>query len=108
MTGACLTNSRCAERDTAGDRVGGGEATAALGAADWLSLAAAPTFAIMAVVTGILGGGAPDMLCAAPQDASPLSGMVLMYTLMSAFHLAPWLRLASSRRRSAHGPKSVS
>ena len=102
MTGACLTNSRRAERDTAGDCVGGGEAKAALGAADWLSLAAAPTFAIMAVVTGILGGAAPDMLCATPQDASPLSGMVLMYTLMSAFHLAPWLRLASSRRSSAH------
>ncbi len=27
---------------------------AALGAADWLSLAAAPTFAIMALLTGVL------------------------------------------------------
>src|SRR6478736_5239310 len=53
--------------------------TAALGAADWLCLAAAPAFAIMALLTGVLGGGAPDMLCSAAQDASPLSGMVPMY-----------------------------
>ena len=62
---------------------------AALGAADWLCLAAAPTFAIMALLTGVLGGGPPDMLCSAAQDASPLSGMVPMYVLMSAFHSAP-------------------
>jgi len=30
---------------------------AAMGAADWLRLAAAPTFAIMALLTGVLGGG---------------------------------------------------
>jgi hypothetical protein len=74
---------------------------AALGAADWLCLAAAPTFAIMALLTGVLGGGPPDMLCSAAQDASPLSGMVPMYLLMSAFHLAPWLKLVSSRRSGA-------
>jgi hypothetical protein len=73
----------------------------ALGAADWLCLAAAPTFAVMALLTGVLGGGSPDMLCAAAPGASPLSGMVLMYLLMSAFHLAPWLRLISSRRSGA-------
>jgi hypothetical protein len=33
------------------------------------------------------------MLCAALQGGSPLSGMVAMYLLMSAFHLGPWLRL---------------
>ena len=69
---------------------------AALGAADWLCLAAAPTFAIMALLTGVLGGGLPNMLCSAAQDASPLSGMVPMYLLMSAFHSAPWLRLISN------------
>ena len=68
---------------------------AALGAADWLCLAAAPTFAIMALLTGVLGGGPPDMLCSAAQDASPLSGMLPMYVLMSAFHSAPWLKLIS-------------
>jgi hypothetical protein len=30
--------------------------------------------------------------------ASPLGGMVPMYLLMSAFHLAPWLKLISRRR----------
>jgi hypothetical protein len=70
---------------------------AALGAADWLSLAAAPTFASMALLTSVLGGGPPDVLCSAAQDASPLGGMVLMYWLMSAFHSAPWLKLISGR-----------
>jgi hypothetical protein len=69
----------------------------ALGAAGWLSLAAAPTFAIMALLTG-LGGGPPDMLCSAAHEASPLSGMLPMYLLMSAFHSTPWLKLISSRR----------
>jgi hypothetical protein len=67
------------------------------GAADWLCLAAAPTFAIMALLTGV-GGGSADMLCSAAQQASPLSGMVPMYLLMSAFHSAPWLKLISRRR----------
>ena len=30
-----------------------------LGAADWISLAAAPSFAIMALLTGIHGGACP-------------------------------------------------
>jgi hypothetical protein len=34
-----------------------------LGAADWLGLAAAPTFAIMALLTGFLGGGKMAMIC---------------------------------------------
>lgn len=61
------------------------------GAGGWLSLAAAPTFAVMALLTG-LSGGAPDVLCSMPA-ASPLSGMTVMYLLMSAFHLTPWLKL---------------
>jgi hypothetical protein len=76
----------------------------ALGAADWLSLAAAPTFVIMALLTAVLAGGPSDILCSAEQDASSLSGMVPMYLLMSAFHLAPWLKLVSSRRSGVHGP----
>ena len=66
-----------------------------LGAAEWISLAAAPTFAAMAVLTGTLGGGPSDMLCSAMQDASPLTGMFLMYLLMSAAQLGPWLKLIS-------------
>ena len=71
---------------------------AAIGAADVLYLAAAPTFAIMALLTGVLGGGSSDALCSIA-SASPLSGMVPMYLLMSAFHSAPWLKLISARRR---------
>ena len=74
---------------------------AATGAADWLYLAAGPTFAIMALLTGVLGGGSPDALCLTA-SASPLSGMVPMYLLMSAFHTAPWLKLISRRRGGMH------
>jgi hypothetical protein len=69
------------------------------GAVDWLYLAAAPTFAAMALLTGVLGGGQPDILCSGAEHASPLSGMTTMYLLMSAFHLPPWLKLISGRRR---------
>lgn len=69
--------------------------------ADWLSLAAAPTFAAMALLTGVFGGGKPDFLCASMLEASPLGGMVPMYALMSAFHLAPWLRLLSRCARNS-------
>jgi hypothetical protein len=69
-------------------------------AANWLYLAAAPTFAIMALLTGVLGGGSPDALCSIAA-ASPLSGMAPMYWLMSAFHLAPWLKLIAGRRSGA-------
>ena len=69
------------------------------GAADWLSLAAAPTFAVMALLTAVLSGGPLDMLCGAAPDASPLTGMIPMYVLMSAFHAAPWLKLISRARQ---------
>lgn len=73
-----------------GGRDGGFRRSAApLRAADLLALAAAPTFAAMALATGVFGG--PDMLCAG-EAASPLTGMATMYLLMSVFHLAPWLR----------------
>ncbi|WP_292396837.1 hypothetical protein [Mesorhizobium sp.] len=71
----------------------------ARGAADWLSLAAAPTFAMMALLTAVSGDA--DMICSAAQDASPLSGMAMMYLLMSAFHSAPWLKLVAGRRSGA-------
>jgi hypothetical protein len=64
-----------------------------------LSLAAAPAFAIMALLAGIQGAGMPDMLCSAGHDASPLTGMVPMYLLMSVFHSTPWLRLVGNWRR---------
>jgi len=69
--------------------------------ADLLSLAAAPTFAMMAVLTGIFSGSSQDVLCVGMHDASPLTGMVAMYLLMSVFHVGPWLRLISGRRSAA-------
>jgi len=89
-----MTATQC---ETAGTYAGGGHA-AAFGAADLLSFAAAPTFAAMALLTGVFGGGPMDMLCSATHGASPMNGMVSMYLLMSAFHLAPWMRLISGRR----------
>jgi hypothetical protein len=76
---------------------GGPNKPGPLGAADCLSLAAAPTFAVMALLTAVLGGGPLAMLCSAAPDASPLTGMIPMYVLMSAFHTAPWLKLISRR-----------
>ena len=73
---------------------GADNATVARVATDWLSLAAAPTFATMALITAALGGGAGP-LCS--PDGSLMSGMVPMYLLMSAFHAGPWLRLISGR-----------
>ena len=70
--------------------------SAAFRSADGLHLAAAPTFAIMALLTYLLGDASP--LCGV---ASPLSGMVPMYLLMSAFHLPPWLKLMAGWRSCA-------
>jgi hypothetical protein len=66
-----------------------------------LSFAAAPTFAIMASLTAIHGSSMQDMVCSAAGDTLPLSGMSVMYLLMSAFHLGPWLKLISRRRGGA-------
>ena len=74
-------------------------ATPLLGAAGWLSLAAAPIFATMALVTVV--GRSADPICAAGSDAFPLGGMAAMYGLMSVFHLAPWLKLIARRRSAA-------
>jgi hypothetical protein len=83
---------------------GGGRA--ASGAAGWLSLAAAPTFAIMALWMGLFSGQ-PDMLCMPMQGSPPMIGMTLMYLLMSLFHTAPWLRLISSRRALGESTRRV-
>ncbi|PSO21823.1 hypothetical protein [Bradyrhizobium sp. MOS003] len=63
--------------------------------AGWLGLAASPTFAMMALLTAVVGSGPADMLCAG--QGSLLGGMVPMYLLMSAFHSAAWLRVIAER-----------
>jgi len=72
----------------------GGSGDPASDAAGWLCLAAAPTFAVMALWMGFFAGSAAP-LCMDMRGAAPLNGMALMYALMSAFHAAPWLRRAS-------------
>jgi hypothetical protein len=80
-------------RSTGGTSRADEDATETLGLTEWLCLAATPTFAIMALLTG-LGGNPLEGLCSAA-EAAPLNGMTLMYLLMSAFHSPPWLRLGS-------------
>jgi hypothetical protein len=72
------------------------DAAAAGGLAKWLCLAATPTFAIMGLLTGLVGSPM-DGLCSSELGA-PLSGMVPMYLFMSAFHSPPWLKLILGRR----------
>ncbi|MGV6872217.1 hypothetical protein ACUSIJ_05925 [Pseudochelatococcus sp. B33] len=78
-----------ARHETAGPSGGPSDAHAP-GAAGWLSLAAMPTFATMALLAGM--SGEPASICTAANDALPLSGMALMYLLMSVFHMPPWLK----------------
>ena len=77
---------------TSSYRPAGSDAPAS-GAAQWLCLAATPTFAAMVLLTSVLSHDAPNVLCSATQHASGLSEMAPMYLLMSVFHAAPWLRL---------------
>jgi hypothetical protein len=67
------------------------------GAAGWLSIAASPTFALMAWITAT---DAPRIAtCSSASDMLPLDGMAWMYLLMSLFHVSPWLKLASGHPR---------
>jgi hypothetical protein len=72
---------------TAGD-----ERRSPLSAAEWLCLAAASAFAVMALETCIQGDNSTVMLCSAGGGMSALDGMVPIYVRMSALHVAPWLR----------------
>jgi hypothetical protein len=65
--------------------------------ARWLALAATPTFAIMAVLTAVIGDAPADMLCSGGHG-SLLGGMVPMYLLMGVFHSGAWMRLVPARR----------
>lgn len=67
-------------------------------AANWLRLAAAPTFAIMAALTVVLDNRLPNPLCSTAEGLG-LGGMAPMYLLMVVFHSVPWLNLISWRRR---------
>jgi hypothetical protein len=82
------------------DEIGRRGQAAPLGAADWLGLAATPTFAVTALLASMSSGRA-DMMCSAVHGVSALGGMIPMYALMSAFHSAPWLKLIFRQRSAA-------
>lgn len=64
-----------------------------VGMSGWLALAAAASFALMAWVSAISPG---MIVCSAVSAFIPVNDMVLMYLLMSLFHLSPWLKLFSA------------
>ena len=89
------TCSRSALPEGKASAVSAGRRIGDLRLADWLSLAAAPTFITMTVATALVGDTSMMTMCSGGQGTFPLTGMATMYLLMSAFHLSPWLRLAS-------------
>jgi len=68
-----------------------------LNAHRWLSLAAAPSFVVLALLNHNQAG--VPAFCAAVPAGSPLSGMVPMYVLMCVVHITPWLTLLNRSRR---------
>jgi hypothetical protein len=88
-----LSSSRTKDKISVG--TAGGNAA---GIADSLCFAAAPTFALMAMLKVVTGGA--DAICSSVQAAPALDGMAAMYLIMSAFHLQPWLRLLSGHRET--------
>lgn len=73
--------------------------------ATWLPIAAAPTFAAMAIITTLPTAGNMEMMCGA--DPSSLGGMGSMYLLMSVFHSAPWLKLIGNRLSRETGRPTI-
>jgi hypothetical protein len=64
-------------------------------ASGWIGLAAAPSFAVMALIAAT---ETPRMAVCAPASAMPaIDGMAWMYLLMSLSHLSPWLTIRSRR-----------
>lgn len=60
----------------------------------------------MALLTGVFDGGPMGLFCSATHGGSALSGMTPMYLLMSAFHLAPWLKLIARPSVPTDGPNT--
>jgi hypothetical protein len=68
----------------------------------WPGFAAAPAFAVMAVLT--MFSGDAGSLCAPAHAGAALTGMGPMYLLMAACHLGPWLRLLNVSLSSPPSP----
>ena len=58
----------------------------------WLTLAAAPTFALMALLSFMAGDSHAGLLCSQAQPSWAPTGMTPMYLLMALFHASPWFR----------------
>jgi hypothetical protein len=58
--------------------------------AHWLSLAAAPCLALLALQC--MASDEAGMLCGPGRDAVQFGGMATMYLAMCAFHVPAWLR----------------
>lgn len=74
-------------------------------AASWLSLAAAPTFALMAWIAAT--NASRISICSLAPEMLPVDPMALMYLLMSIFHIAPWLKLFSGRLSAVQPPHNT-
>ena len=81
------------------------QAPAASGA--WLSYAAAPAFAGMAVITGLPAEAAPAT-CLGGAGPGFLGGMAWMYLMMCVVHLPPWLSLLARREAAGDSARSRS
>ncbi|MFC4234244.1 hypothetical protein ACFOY8_03295 [Thalassospira xianhensis] len=68
--------------------------TAILRMLRWFPFAASPVFALMALATGS-DAGRSNIICLTTDDTSYFNDMVVMYLLMSFFHLPPWLKVLS-------------
>jgi len=64
---------------------------------EWFNLSVAPIFAAMALVSAATAGGPTGALCG-PARGWPIDGMVVMYLLMCALHVTPWLKRLGERR----------
>ena len=67
-------------------------------AAAALRLAAAPTFAAMALFVAAVESGPPGGICSAGSGGSWLGGMAPMYILMSVFSISHWLKFSVAQK----------
>ena len=82
-----------------GATFGDGGRAAILRIARFLPVVTAPVFVLMAITTVLFDTSQANAICLAPGSSTPINGMVVMYLLMAAFHLSPWLRLVARRTR---------
>lgn len=65
---------------------------------DLLYLAAAPTFALMTLLSVTMDADIIVSVCSTSTSLFAPRGMPMMYLLMTLFHFPPWLRLFSRLR----------